>query len=148
MAQTQTIAPIELIVNRTFNAPRERIFRAWTEAGELDRWFSPSLDYKVKSSIDLRVGGKYRIDMHRPDGQIFSAFGVYREIQRPERLVFTWMTEGGMEVKEDTLVTVEFFEDGDKTHVTLKHQNFMTAEVRERHEHGWKGCFDHLEQVL
>jgi len=149
MPQTEVIAPLELIVNRTVNAPRERVFRAWTEAAELDRWFSPDPDYKVKSSVDLRVGGAYRIEMHKADGQVFGAFGVYRQIVPPERLVFTWNgINCGNTVVEDTLVTVEFFEADDKTQVTLTHQNFQTPESRERHEHGWKGCFDHLESVL
>lgn len=148
MAQTETIAPLELILNRTFNAPRERIFRAWTEAAELDRWFSPFLDSKVKSSVDLRVGGAYRIEIQRPGNPAFTANGVYREIRRPDRLVFTWNAQGGPEPVEGTVVTVEFFEDGEKTHVTLTHQRFQSPATRERHEHGWKGCFDHLELVL
>jgi len=149
MPQTEVIAPLELIVNRTVNAPRERVFRAWTEAAELDNWFSPDPDYKVKSSVDLRVGGSYRIEMHKPDGQVFGAFGVYRQIVPPERLVFTWNgINCGDTVVEDTLVTVEFFEADDRTQVTLTHQNFQTPEMRGRHEHGWKGCFDHLESVL
>jgi uncharacterized protein YndB with AHSA1/START domain len=148
MAQTATIAPLELILNRTFNAPRERVFRAWTEAAELDRWFGPFADAKVKSSVDLRVGGAYRIAIQRPDSPVFTASGVYREIHRPERLVFTWNAQGGSELVEDTLVTVEFFEDGDKTHVTLTHQKFGSTGVRERHESGWRGCFDRLESLL
>jgi uncharacterized protein YndB with AHSA1/START domain len=149
MSQTATIAPLELILNHTFNAPRERVFRAWTEAAEIDRWFSPTPEYKVKSSVNLRVGGAYRIEMLKPDGQVFGAFGLYREIVPPERLVFTWTgINCGDTVAQDTLVTVEFFEAGDKTEVTLTHQNFQTAEMRERHEHGWRGCFDHLESVL
>jgi|ERR1700751_807123 uncharacterized protein YndB with AHSA1/START domain len=149
MAQTETIiAPLELILNRTFNAPRERIFRAWTEAAELDRWFGPFADAKVKSSVDLRVGGAYSIAIQRPGGPVFTASGVYREIRRPERLVFTWNADGGPERAEGTLVTIEFFEDGDKTHVTLTHQKFTSSEMRERHEHGWRGCFDRLESLL
>lgn len=148
MAQTATIAPLELILNRTFNATRDRVYRAWTEAAELDRWFAPFADAKVKSSVDLRVGGAYRIEIQRPDSPVFTASGVYREIQRPERLVFTWNAQGGPELVEDTLVTIEFFEDEDKTHVTLTHQKFGSSGMRERHESGWRGCFDRLESLL
>jgi uncharacterized protein YndB with AHSA1/START domain len=148
MPQTDVIAPLELIVNRTFNAPRERVFRAWTEAAELDRWFGPMTDAIVTTSVDLRVGGAYRIEMRRPDGQVFSAHGVYREILPPERLVFTWIGCGGPEPVEDTLVTLEFFEAGDKTQVTLTHQNFTSLEMRNRHEQGWRGSFDRLELAL
>lgn len=149
MPQAEAIAPLELIVNRTFNAPRERVFRAWTEAAELDRWFAPDPNFTVRSSVDLRLGGAYRIDMQKPDGQVFSAFGTYREIQPPQRLVFTWNAEGSMEPVENTLVTVEFFEAGDageKTQVTLTHQNFQSADMRNRHEHGWTACMDQLQR--
>lgn len=148
MPQAQAIAPLELIVNRTFNAARDRVFRAWTESAELDRWFSPDPSFTVRTSVDLRVGGAYRIEMIQPDGKVHSASGVYREIRRPEKLVFTWTTEGGACVVEDTLVTIEFFEDEGKTHVTLTHQKFPSEDARARHEHGWKGCFDHLESAL
>lgn len=148
MAQAQTIVPLELILNHTVNAQRERVFRAWTEAAELDRWFGPFADAKVKSSVDLRVGGAYRIEIQRPDSLIFTVSGVYREIRRPDRLVFTWNAEGGPEPVEGTVVTVEFFEDGDKTHITLTHQKFLSTDMRERHEHGWRGCFDRLESLL
>lgn len=148
MPQAEAIAPLELIVNRTFNAPRDRVFRAWTEAAELDRWFSPDPSFTVRTSVDLRVGGAYRIEMIQPDGKVHSASGVYREIRHPDRLVFTWKTEGGACVVEDTVVTIEFFEVDGKTQVTLTHQNFSSEEARARHEHGWNGCFDHLESVL
>src|ERR1700739_3414095 len=116
MPQTETIAPLELMINRTINAPRDRVFRAWTEAAELERWFSPDPDYVVKSSVDLRIGGAYSIEMHKKDGQVFGAKGVYREIQRPDRLVFTWTSLNcGDAVAENTLVTVEFFEADGKT---------------------------------
>ena len=148
MPQAEVIAPLELIVNRTFNAPRDRVFRAWTEAAELDRWLAPTMDATVKTSVDLRVGGAYHFEICRPDGQVFSAQGVYREIRRPERLVFTWSGCGGPEPVENTLVTLEFFAAGDKTQVTLTHQNFTSADMCNRHEQGWKDSFDHLELAL
>jgi uncharacterized protein YndB with AHSA1/START domain len=138
-------------MNRTFRAPRERVFRAWTEAAELDRWFAPSEEFTVKSSVDLRVGGAYNIEMLKNDGQVFGAFGVYREVRPPERLVFTWNSKKGCDggsVARDTVVTIEFFEAGDSTQVTLTHQNFEDAEIRDRHEQGWKGCLGRLEAIL
>ena len=149
MPQAEAIAPLELILNRTFNAPRERVFRAWTEAAQLDQWFAPGPGRTVKSSLDVRVGGAYRIEMRHADGQVYVAMGTYREIEPPQRLVFTWDAEGAMEPVKDTLVTVEFFEAGDageKTQVTLTHQNFQSAEMRDRHEHGWTGCLDQLQR--
>ncbi|MGB7189708.1 MAG: SRPBCC domain-containing protein [Acidobacteriaceae bacterium] len=151
MSQTETIAPLELIVNRTFNAPRERVFRAWTEAAALNRWFAPAPGRTVESSLDVRVGGAYRIEMRNADGRVYISTGVYREVQPPARLVFTWNSVGGAEPVEDTLVTVEFFEAGDageKTQITLTHQNFGSAEMRNQHGKGWAGCLEGLEKEL
>jgi uncharacterized protein YndB with AHSA1/START domain len=148
MPQTETIAPIELIVNRTFKASRERVFRAWTDPKEMDRWFAPDPNSTIKASVDLRVGGAYRIEITNGE-RVFGAHGVYREIRRPSRLVFTWdAINCGVTAAKDTLVTVELFEVGEKTQVTLTHQNFADTEARERHEQGWKGCLDRLEVWL
>ena len=148
MPQTATIAPLEVIMNRTVNAPRERVFRAWTEAAELNRWFSPDPDATIRASVDLRVGGAYRIELRNAE-RVFGAHGVYREIRPPERLVFTWNSINcGVTAVEDTLVTVEFFEAGDKTQVTLTHQYFTDTDMRDRHAQGWKGCLDHLATIL
>jgi len=132
-------------VNRTFNAPRERVFRAWTVASELDRWFLPVPGAKVKSTLDAHVGGEYRIEVTSPDGHVHIATGVYREVDPPARLVFSWSAQGGPEPVENTQVTVEFFEaDDGRTQVTLTHQNFGSAEMRNRHERGWGACLDQL----
>jgi uncharacterized protein YndB with AHSA1/START domain len=147
MPQTQVIAPIELVVNRTFQAPIEKVFRAWTDPNELDRWFSPVDDVTVSSSVDLRVGGAYRIQINKNDGTSFITSGTYREIQPPHRLVFTW--NGACEIEaNETVVTIEFFSVGDSTQVTLTHQRFSNEEARDRHEHGWTGCLDRLAKIL
>lgn len=148
MPQTETIAPLELIVNRTFNAPRELVFRAWTDPAVMDRWFSPDRASTVKSSVDLRVGGAYKIELTNGD-RVFGAHGVYREIRPPSRLVFTWNAINcGVSAAENTLVTIEFFELGDKTQVTLTHQDFRDTETRNRHQEGWRGCLDRLNEIL
>ncbi len=149
MPQAETIAPLELMINRTINAPRERVFRAWTEAEALNRWFSPDPAWVVTSSVDLRVGGEYWIEMHKPDGQTHRAKGMYREIHRPDRLVFTWTAGScGATAVEDSLVTVEFYEVDGKTQLTLTHQQFRDADSRDRHNQGWNGCLDRLQQIF
>jgi uncharacterized protein YndB with AHSA1/START domain len=98
---------------------------------------------KVPSAeVDLRVGGKYRIEMEAPDGAKHAAHGTYRVIEPPSKLVYSWGWESGPET--DTLVTVEFNERGAATEVVLKHERLTTAESRDRHTQGWNGCLDKL----
>ena len=142
---TPKIEALEL--SRVFAAPRERVFRAWTEAAELSRWFGPSPDYKtVVPELDLRVGGKYRLEVHHKGGNIHRISGVYREIKAPEKLVFTWIWEApGV---EDTLVTLEFKDMGGSTEVKVTHVGFTNVEDRDRHRQGWAGGLENLSKAL
>jgi uncharacterized protein YndB with AHSA1/START domain len=96
--------------------------------------------------LDLRVGGKYRIHMRAPDGAEHHAVGVYREIDPPNKLVFTWSWEGGD--MNDTLVTVEFLDRGATTELVLTHELFPNDEARKQHAAGWNAALDKLVQTL
>jgi uncharacterized protein YndB with AHSA1/START domain len=148
MGTPQSQPENSLQLNRTFAAPRDRVFRAWTDAREFAQWFHPSADYKtVITRLDLRVGGKYSLEMHHKEGNIHRLNGVYEEIQPPERLVFTWCwQEDG--VLRESVVTILFKDLGGSTEVSLTHKNLLTAEAREKHNHGWIGCFGQLETYL
>ena len=144
-----------LRLTRLFHVPRERLFAAWTDPEALMRWFSPSGDYSTPSAeVDLRVGGRYRIQMKAADGSLYTVTGLYRDVRPPERLVFTWAWEGsrcggrGLTEFYDTLVTLEFQTVPGGTELTLLHERFPTAEERDRHRTGWTGCLDRLAQVL
>lgn len=149
MVQERVGSEAAVILQRTFSAPRERVFRAWTDPDELKKWFGPSDQFTVPTAeVDLRVGGKYRIAMRSPDGNLNVAAGVYREIRPPERLVFTWSwEEGGMDIGE-TLVTVEFRGAGQSTEVVLTHELLPTDEARKAHGEGWTGCLARLQKIL
>jgi uncharacterized protein YndB with AHSA1/START domain len=135
-----------LRLTRVFDAPRPLVFRAWTEAEQMRRWFCPHDHWGVEVEIDPRVGGAYRIAMRDTDsGRDHVAYGTFREVRAPERLVFTWQWEAGA---PQTLVTVEFRDLGGKTEVTLTHEALPTAEQRAKHEHGWSGCLARLAKVL
>ncbi len=136
-----------LEVRRTFQAPAQRVFAAWTSPEELKRWSGPGPVTTPFAEVDLRVGGCYCIHMREPDGAEHRVFGVYREVDPPRRLVYTWSWEGDSE-SVDSLVTVEFHERGNATEVVLRHEGFPTKERRDRHESGWSGCLDKLETVL
>jgi uncharacterized protein YndB with AHSA1/START domain/uncharacterized damage-inducible protein DinB len=136
-----------LRLTRVFAAPRERVFRAWTEASELTKWFHPSAEYTTRvRDLDFRVGGVYRIEMHHQSGKVSTAAGTYKEIAAPERLVFSWHWEEKPN-PEETLVTVDFRSLGDSTEVTLTHTLFSSENERTMHAHGWEGCLTVFSQV-
>ena len=144
--KTEAAQKLSLEVRRVIDAPRERVFKAWTEPDQIKQWMGADDDMAVPSAtVDLRVGGRFRIQMQRADGEFFTAVGTYREVKPPERLVFTWDWEkdgSGTEFGElegnETLVTLEFHARGKQTEVTLRHEKFASPETRDRHEQGWE----------
>ena len=147
MPHTETLPETTLQLNRTFTAPRARVFKAWTKTEELKKWFAPSDEYSVPfAEVDLQVGGKYRIGMKSPSGDTHIAVGTYREIKNPEKLVFTWTWEGTE--MPDTLVTVEFYDRGQSTEMVLTHELFPNKTEADRHDQGWTGCLDRLTKIL
>ena len=134
-----------LILKRMLNAPPERAFKAWTSPEHIQQWMRPEPGMVVPlASMDLRVGGKFRIQMKMPDGEFFTAVGVFKEVKAPERLVYTWDWEkdgSGVEFGEvegkPSLVTVEFLKRGKQTELVLTHTRFATVETRDSHARGW-----------
>ena len=137
---------VALEVRRTLPATRDRVFRAWTRPEELNRWSAPG-EAVPTTEVDLRVGGRYRIVMRGPDGITHTVGGVYRVIEPPSRLVYTWKWEGNPSAVE-SVVTVEFHERGEFTEVIVRHEGLADAEDRNRHEHGWVGCLDKLSSLF
>ena len=140
-----------LRLSRRFGAPRERVFDAWTSPEVLNEWWSamPSMR-PSQAEVDLREGGRYRLGMRSTEsGDEHVAVGEYREVRRPERLVFTWQWEGKSEMTGgESLVEIDFLEDGDGTEVVLTHTGLPSEESRVSHEHGWNGCLGSLEWYL
>jgi uncharacterized protein YndB with AHSA1/START domain len=137
--------PERIEVRRVVRAPRELLFRAWTDADELMRWWGPMGMEPAGATVDLRVGGGYRISMRAPGGEPSHAFGTFREVEPPRRLVYTWGWEGGeFDGLADTLVTVEFHPRGaEATEIVLTHERLEPGAV-EPHRSGW---LDTLERV-
>ncbi len=134
-----------LIVKRMLNAPQELAFQAWTSAEHIQQWMRPEPGMEVPmASMDLRVGGRFRIQMKKPDGEFFTAAGEFREVKAPERLVYTWDwekdgcgTEFGEVEGKPSLITVEFLKRGKQTEFVLTHTRFATVESRDNHAQGW-----------
>ena len=146
-----TAATHSLRVSRIIRADPERLFRAWTDPRELMRWWRQEGDgwAFAGASIDLRVGGRYRLSMTRPDGKMHVASGLYREVQRPVRLVFTWDWEEPTNRVGDTFVTVEFKDAGsNRTEVVLTHDRFAEASRMGPHEQGWTELLRLLEHCV
>lgn len=139
-------APPTVEVRRTIRSPRQRVFDAWTKAEELKAWHAPGPLTVSHAEIDLRPGGTYRIHMRAPDGAEHRVIGVYREVDPPRKLVYTWGWEGeGDHTVKDSVVTLEFHERGDATEVVLTHTGILDEQERSKHEEGWTAILDKLE---
>ncbi|HET7874267.1 MAG TPA: SRPBCC domain-containing protein [Methylomirabilota bacterium] len=148
MATPTQASATTLRLTRTLPAPRERVFRAWTDPEALTRWWGPHGFETPSAELDLRVGGRYRLAMRKlPDGEVFYLTGTYREVRPPERLVYTWQWEAEPELG-NTLVTVEFREVAGGTEVTVTHELFPSEKVGDDHNRGWSGCLDRLAGAL
>jgi uncharacterized protein YndB with AHSA1/START domain len=149
---------IKLQLTRVFDAPREMVFRAWTDASQFQQWFgAAACDGAALRTVkaDARIGGKYRLQVRKNDGEFFTTVGTYREVKPPEKLVFTWAFEkdgSGDEFGEveppEMLVTIEFRARGKQTELVLTHEKFASVESRDRHNEGWNRCLDSLGKFV
>ena len=138
-----------LHVTRRFKAPRERVFAAFTSLEALAEWFGPPGRNCLGDSVDFRVGGSYRLRIRTPDGEEMMVGGTYREITPPSKLAFTWKWEDDEDwAKVESEITIEFRACENETEISLTQIGFPAVENRDRHSHGWKGCFDKLEAAL
>lgn len=142
-------------IKRVFQAPRERVFTAWTKPEEFEKWMCKAYDETTRIiHCDIREGGSHEIEVYRTDGTIWINRAEYKTVRPPERLVFTfaWEHLDGARKKtgemKDTLVTVDFFDRGGATEVALTHEFFSTEEDCSRHKNGWEATLDKLEKSL
>jgi len=140
--RASTEAEVQLELRRLLPASRQAVFEAWTQPELVTKWCAPGPMTVPSVQVDLRPGGRYRIEMRGPDGESHVAVGTYLEIVRNERLVFTWRWDGPDPV--ETLVTIDLFARGEETELVLRHARFTAAEDRDRHLQGWTGCLEKL----
>jgi uncharacterized protein YndB with AHSA1/START domain len=137
----------ELRIERTFAAPPEDVFDAWTSAEVMRRWFHVAPDWDTPvAEVDLRVGGAVRVVMRRPDGSETGAQGEYKIIERPHRLVMTWTFEA--EPTNEQLIELTFSQSGDSTTVLMVNSRISSDARRINQDLGWRGCLDELERAL
>ncbi len=151
----------ELVITRIFDAPRELVWKAWTDPERVKRWWGPKGFTAPVCKIDLRVGGKYLYCMRSPEGKDYWSTGVYREIVPLERIVSTdsFADEKGNVVPVsyygmsgewplELLVTVTFEEHEGKTKLTLRHVGIPAGENSKLAQQGWNESFDKLAESL
>jgi uncharacterized protein YndB with AHSA1/START domain len=134
-------------IERTFAASAEDVFDAWTSPEVMRRWFhcAPDWDTPV-AEVDLRVGGKVRVVMRRPDGTRAGARGEYTLIDRPHRLMMTWTFDD--DPSNEQLIELSFSEAESSTTVLMVNSGISTARRRDGQDWGWRGCLDQLERTL
>jgi glutathione S-transferase len=138
----------KLTITRTFNDSRERVFDAFTRKDAIQAWYGPEGFTVPSVAIDPKPGGKYRIEMHSPEGSVHVITGQFREVSRPEKLVFTWAWLDGAGVGPESLVTLTFKDKGGATEMTLVHSGFATVEARDAHNGGWTSSLECLTAML
>lgn len=144
----------ELVLTRIINAPREKLFRAWTEPALLKQWFAPLPFTTPVAELDVRPGGANLIVMRDADGNDYPNRGIYLEVVKNERLVFTdAYTEAWKPSAKPFMTAIVTFEDaGGKTKYTARALHW-TVEDRETHEkmgfhEGWGQCADQLAALV
>ena len=131
-----------LSIKQVFNAPIERLFACFTQPDLLSRWHAPGEMSIPQAQVNLEVGGQYRIVMQNAEGQTHTAMGCYKEIDEPNKLVYTWSWEN--REGPETLVTVLLTDKGEETEVELIHEGFTAATEAEHHSQGWTAIYARL----
>jgi uncharacterized protein YndB with AHSA1/START domain len=140
MSERQT-----LTMERTFAAPPERVFDAFTSEEVMRRWWQAGSGWDTpEAKVDLKIGGEIRVVMHDPEKEaLYGARGRYTEIDRPSRLAFTWIWDDDREQVEQ-MIEIDFSEQDGKTLMRFTHRDLWDEETVVDHEDGWSKVFDNL----
>ena len=130
-----------LVLRRVFTASRERVFRAWITPAALEHWLRPRGMAMTVSKLDARVGESFCFELENGS----SIVGTYLQIVPPEKLAFTWP---GAAPGQETVVTLDFLDQGTMTEVVLTHEGLHTPERHALAEGGWFSLLDALAWVL
>ena len=124
----------ELTITRTFAAPRKLVWQAWTDPKHIMQWWGPAGFNNETCESDLRVGGRFNLEMRAPDGNVYPCIGTFREIVKHERIVYEGEAADGHPcgagIPPRAVVTISFTEQKDSTRLTL-HTRFASAERKQ-----------------
>ena len=140
---------VGLTIIRTFNAPRKLVWEAWTNPEHALHWWGPSHHPATEIEWDARPGGRWRNCLKSVEtGEPLWHGGIFREVAKPERLVFTFVWEESGERGLETLVSVNFSEAEGKTKMVMHQSPFQSITERDGHDEGWHSTFDRLAEYL
>jgi uncharacterized protein YndB with AHSA1/START domain len=143
----------ELVLTRVFDAPRELVFKAWTDPKQVAQWWGPRGFTNPVCDLDVRPGGAIRIHMRGPEGTVYPMTGVYQEVVEPERLVFTSAAlDADGNPMFEVLTTVTFAEQGGKTKQIMRARVINTTAQAAPYiagmEQGWTQSLERLAESL
>jgi len=138
-----------LEISRVIEAPRDRVYAAWTDPEQLKQWFGPE-NVKTRELVaDARVGGTFRWDIINSEGEEMTMRGEFRELQPDKKIVFTWQWEDDEDWENHiSIVTVELYDRDGGTELRLTHEQLPNEESRDGHTRGWESALDKLERLL
>jgi uncharacterized protein YndB with AHSA1/START domain len=143
---TQEARPTLRLVRHYEVAP-QKVWRAWTDPQTLKRWFGPDDDGEVLlAEVDLRVGGRYRLQFQAPGGELHDVGGEYREVAPHQRLVFTWAWKSTPE--RESLVTLQFRPLEGGTEFVFLQEQFFDVAARDGHAGGWTAALAKLGRLI
>jgi uncharacterized protein YndB with AHSA1/START domain len=149
--------PLSVYISRTFRAPRERVFNAWTKPEQLQRWLGPEGFAVLEAHFDPRPGGEHRVVIRgtpqpkspddKPVEVTGASWGVYLDVEPYTLLRFTWNADWAP--GEESVVTVRLSDaDGGGTLMDFNHDKFLTPESAKGHSHGWSSAFNKLAKFV
>jgi uncharacterized protein YndB with AHSA1/START domain len=139
---------LQLQMRRVLEATPRRVWRALTEPGQLARWWGPAGFTCPSVDLDVRVAGRYRIEMQPPHGAAFSLEGEFRDVTPPSRLAYTFRWEPPDRDDQETVATLSLTDLGGTTELMLEQRPFATRARAELHERGWSDSLDRLARHL
>ena len=145
----KTEAKTRLEIRRVINAPRDRVYAAWTDPAQLKQWFGPEKVRTRDLVADVRAGGAFRWDLFNPEGEEMTVFGQYRELVPGKKIVFTWQFQDDEDwAGHVSVVTVELSDRDGGTELRLIHENLPSEQSRDGHNAGWNSALDKLEKFV
>ena len=141
-------ADLTLEMTRVLPAAPPVVFRCFTDANQLAKWWGPKGFTTPSLDFDPRVGERYRIEMQPPEGDAFHLTGEFREVDPPTRLAFSFVWEPPNPDDVETEVILSLRDAGGSTEVALTQGPFKTEERHALHDGGWTDSFDRLEALI